>query len=348
MTRSRTPMVFPALAFDSLAPVMLAALAGALVACGSAPPPPAKDDGAPPPRDAPSSTAPVSSGSADYDQGVAALSAGDVAGAKAAYGRMHDRDPKDGAAAILLGLVDEKQGDKDGAEKAYKDAIRLRPDLEAAYVDLSALLIDQQRNDEALTVARAGLAKSSRSAALHANVATVLAAQGDQAGAGGEFEQATRAAPGDASLLMTYGHWLGVWKQPDGALAKLRAARPLAKDPGVLAAIGEEMKALGAFADCVPTLDQAITLKDAPELRTYRAVCKLGMKDADGAKADLQAAIAAQYAPAHFYLARVLADGADWKGAASEYETFLKLEPNVPAAKVAREKLKQAKEHLKK
>jgi hypothetical protein len=31
----------------------------------------------------------------------------------------------------------------------------------------------------------------------------------------------------------------------------------------------------------------------------------------------------------------------------AEYETFLKLEPNVPASKVAREKLKAAKEHLK-
>jgi Tfp pilus assembly protein PilF len=327
------------------------AFAAVLAGCGGAPPPEAKDNGSPPPSSAATpnaAAAPASSGSADYDAGIAALANGDVDTAKAAYGRMHDRDPKDGAASVLLGLIAEKQGDKAGAEKAYKDAIKLRPDLEAAYVDLSALLIDAQRNDDALTVARAGLAKSPRSAALHANVATILAAQGDQAGAGGEFDQATRAAPDDATLLMTYGHWLGVWKQTDLALAKLRAARPLAKDPGVLAAIGEEMKALGAFGDCVPTLDQAIAMKDAPELRTYRAVCKLAMKDAAGAKADLQAAIAGQYAPAHFYLARVLSDASDWKGAAGEYETFLKLEPNVPASKVAREKLKQAKEHLKK
>jgi tetratricopeptide (TPR) repeat protein len=220
--------------------------------------------------------------------------------------------------------------------------------MEAAYMNLSALLIDEQRGDDALAVARAGLAKVPSSAGLHANVASVLAGNGDQAGAAVEFDQATRAAPNDPMLLVTYAHWLGAWKQGDAALAKLRAARPLAKDPGVLAAVGEEMKALGAFADCVPTFDQAIAMKDAPELRTYRAVCKLGAKDADGAKADLAAAIAGQYAPAHFYLARILGDGGDWKGAVSEYETFLKLEPNVPASKVAREKLKQAKEHLKK
>ena len=226
--------------------------------------------------------------------------------------------------------------------------VSVRPDLEAAYVDLSALLIDQQRGDDALSVARAGLAKAPSSSGLHANVATVLAGNGDGAGAASEFDQALKGAPDDAMLLMTYGHWLGVWKQPDAALAKLRAARSSSKDAGVLAAVAEEMKAIGAFADCVPTLDQAIAVKDAPELRTYRAVCKLGAKDMAGAKSDLQAAIAGQYAPAHFYLARVLGDAGDWKGAVGEYETFLKLEPNVPAAKVAREKLKQAKEHLKK
>jgi Tfp pilus assembly protein PilF len=318
--------------------------------CGGAQSTPAQSDVAPPPIDAPapSSSAPASSGNRDYDQGVVALQGGDLDSAKAADKRILDRDPKSGEGRVLLGLIDEKTGDKTGAEKAYKDAIAARPDMEAAYVDLSALLIDQQRDEEALTVTRAGLAKLPSSSGLHANAATVLASKGDSAGASGEFDQAVKGAPDDPMLLMTYGHWLGVWKQPDAALAKLRAARTFAKDAGVLAAVAEEMKAIGAFADCVPTLDQAITLKDAPELRTYRAVCKLGAKDPDGAKTDLQAAIAGQYAPAHFYLARVLGDGGDWKGAVGEYETFLKLEPNVPASKVAREKLKQAKEHLKK
>jgi len=322
-----------------------------LVGCGGAQSTAAQSDMAPPPpidSPTPASSAPASSGNRDYDQGVLALQSGDVDGAKAADKRILDRDPKSGEGRVLLGLIDEKAGDRAGAEKAYKDAIAVRPDLEAEYVDLSALLIDQQRGDDALSVARAGLAKAPSSSGLHANVATVLAGNGDGAGAASEFDQALKGAPDDAMLLMTYGHWLGVWKQPDAALAKLRAARSSSKDAGVLAAVAEEMKAIGAFADCVPTLDQAIAVKDAPELRTYRAVCKLGAKDMAGAKSDLQAAIAGQYAPAHFYLARVLGDAGDWKGAVGEYETFLKLEPNVPAAKVAREKLKQAKEHLKK
>src|SRR5580658_4372221 len=79
----------------------------------------------------------------DYDQGVEALGNGDIDGAEAAFKRIHDRDPKDAAGLVLLGLIREKQGNKEIAEKAYKRAIELRPDLEAAYVNLSALFIDE-------------------------------------------------------------------------------------------------------------------------------------------------------------------------------------------------------------
>ena len=328
-------------------------IGGALVsACGGSAPPPPNAPETPAASAAtaatPAPSTPTSGGGQDYDQGVAALGRGDVDGAKALQAKMQARDPKDASAAVLLGLIDEKQGDAPGAEKAYRDAIKLRPDLDAAYLNLSALLIDEKRSDDALTVARAGLAKMPSSSGLHANVASVLAEKGDQAGASSEFDRATHGAPNDPMLLVTYAHWLRVWKQGDAALAKLRAARPLAKDPGMLAAIGEEMKGLGAFSDCIGALDQAIAAKNAPELLTYRAMCKRGAKDAAGARADLDAAIAAQYAPAHFYLARVLAESGDAKGAVAEYETFLKLEPNVPAAKLAREELKRVKEHQKK
>src|SRR5947207_12314521 len=160
-----------------------------LVACGGSTPPaqmenadhppvPSSAPASPPLADVAAST-PASSGNSDYDEGVRMLASGDVDGAKAIQKRMHEKDPKGAEQSVLLGLIDEKTGDKTGAEKAYKDAIKARPDLEAAYVDLSALLADAGRFDDAVTAARAGLAKLPQSASLHANAAQALAAKGD-------------------------------------------------------------------------------------------------------------------------------------------------------------------------
>jgi tetratricopeptide (TPR) repeat protein len=344
-------------------PLAALSLALALVACGGSSPPPASPDNAPAPLTNPPAGAPdapllgpnaggnaAAPSSSEADQGIDAIRKGDVAGAKAIYQRLHDRNPNDPDAFHLLGLIDEKQGDKQGAEKAYKDAIKARPEKSESYVDLSALLLDQQRYDDALQIARAGLSKSPGASALHTNAALALGGKGDVDGAQKEFDKAVKADPEDPMILFTYGHWLAAWKMRDPALAKLRAAMPVAKDDvGLLAAIGHELHAIGAFTDCIAAFDRAIGLKDVAELRTERASCRLGAKDAKGATDDLRAATQAQpsYAPAHFYLGRALADSGDWKGAVAEFEAFLKLDPNGPVAKSAREHLKKAKEHLK-
>ncbi|HEY2512784.1 MAG TPA: tetratricopeptide repeat protein [Polyangiaceae bacterium] len=331
-----------------------ALLTAALVGCQASAPPQAQSPRPLLARDAPSDgEIPAenlrgASGGGDYDEGVAALDDGNIDGAMAVYTRMHDRDPKDGAAPALLGLIREKAGDTPEAEKAYVEAIRMHAGLEGPYIHLSALLLGEKRYPDALRVARAGIAQFSSNPALHGNAGVALAMTGDAAGAKTELDEAAREAPDDPMRLVTFGHWLGVWKQDDAAVAKLRAARGLAKEPGVLVAVGREMKAIGAFADCVLTFDRALSIRDTPELRTHRAVCKWGAKDKEGAKADLQAALNAGYAPAHFYLARFDSDDGDWKGAVSEYQSFLKLEPTVPAAKEARERLRLAEARARK
>lgn len=289
--------------------------------------------------------------SGDMEKGLAALDRGDIAGAKASFQEMIKKNPKDGDAYQLQGLIAEKEGKKAEAEKAYKKALELKPELDSAAVNLSALYIDQEKLDDALTVSRAGLAKHADNAALHMNAGLAMAGKGDQAGATKELDEASRLAPSDPMTSLTYAHWLATWKQSDAAIAKLRAARPLAKDDvGMLAAIGHEMRGIGAFADCVPTFDKAISIRDAAELRTERALCKLGAKDNAGALADLQAGVSKEpnYAPAHFYLAGRLAQGGKLKEAIAEYEAFLKLSPNGPMAKTAQDRIKLAKDHLKK
>jgi Tfp pilus assembly protein PilF len=288
----------------------------------------------------------------DVAKGMRALENNEAASAKAYFDHALRANPKDADALYFEGVVAEKTGDKDTAEKSYKAALKVKPELEQAAVNLSAFYVDAQRYDDALAVAQAGLAKHADNGSLHLNAAVASAGKGDSPSATKEFDAAVRIAPNEPMFHLTYGHWLGSWKLVDPALLQLRAARPLAKKAGgdaavgILASIGHEMHLLHAWSDCVPTYDEAIAIKDVAELRTERAACKIGAKDSAGAVVDLQAAIAddASYGPAHYYLAGELARAGQFKDAVIQLQTFIKLEPNSPLTKGAQEKLRVLKQ----
>jgi tetratricopeptide (TPR) repeat protein len=337
----------------TLAATLAAAFASG--ACGSpqqhdTTPPPPLDNPSPPPTGMPAQPADqvavASVGeSAEVQKGIAAFQAGDYPAAKQAFDAALKKTPEDADALYYEGLTAEKMGDKEAAEKYYKAALKRRPDHEAAG-NLSALYDDAQRWDEAITVAKAALARSAGSPALHANLGLAYAGKKDAANATGELDQAVKLSPNDAGIRLAYAHAMSGLGQIDAASAQLRAARPLAGDNlGVLAAIGHEFHVDKVFSDCVVTFDKAIALKDAAELRTERAACKLAAKDPDGAIVDLQAAVASEpgYAPAHYYLANALASTLKVNDAISEYQVFLKLVPSGPMAKAATEKIKVLK-----
>jgi Tfp pilus assembly protein PilF len=334
-----------------------------LLACGGSEPPAAAP--ANPPLEALSEPTPPGANPApdvapatppgvseDVGKGMRALEGNDTTSAKAYFDHALRTNPKDADALYYEGVVAEKTGDKDTAEKSYKAALKLKPELTQASVNLSAFYVDAQRYDDALAVAQAGLGKHADNGSLHLNAALAYAGKGDSPSATKEFDAALRVSPDEPMFRLTYGHWLGTMKLVDPALSQLRAARPLAKKGGgdaavgMLASIGHEMHLLRAWSDCVPTYDEAIALKDAAELRTERAACKIGAKDSAGALVDLQAAVAndASYAPAHYYLAGELARAGQFKDAVIQLQTFIKLEPNSPLAKGAQEKLRVLKQ----
>lgn len=337
-------------------------VAAALAGCGpSTPPPNAGDKDKPPPLDTPPPATASASGSAtpppaptasgDKGKGMKALEAGDLAGAKTAFEAAQKANPKDAEVVYYLGLVAEKSGDKAGAERGYREALKMKPDLDAAATNLGALLVEAGKVDDAITVLKGAIARRPDAGELRLNLAVALAQKGDQAAATKEFDEAVKLQGKDPIYLVTYAQWLGQWKQTDAAVAKLKAASALAgQDVGVLASIGFEMKNVGAFADCVTVLDKAVGLKDAAELRTYRALCKLGNKDKAGSLADLEAAVKKEpsYGPAHFYLGGRYADAGKWAEVIQEYEAYLKIEPKGPLAKQAEERIKRAKTKLKK
>jgi tetratricopeptide (TPR) repeat protein len=354
LTAARTRVGATAL---SVALVGLVGLAG----CGGGAPPPAAGAANPasPPASGPSgassatpeleSSAPEPPATPEMQAGIKAFDAGNYAEARKSFEAAVKKNPKDYTSYYNLGMTCEKLGDKSSAEMAYKSALSIKPELDSAAADLSALYVDEGRIDDALAAARNGLAKHPGSAALHENMGVALAARGDQDNASKEFSQAVQIAPNDAMFHLTFAHWLNAWKVR-GAAPHLDAARGLVKgdDLGMLASIGHEYRMAGEFDGCVKTFDRAVSIKDGGEVRTERALCKLGLKDEKGTLDDLQAAVAKDpnYAPGHYYLGGRLAKAKKFKEAASEYAKVVELEPNGSLAKAASEKMKLAQDEM--
>jgi len=325
-----------------------------LAACGGSAPPPQSPAGpssdtqslasdTPPPKSEPPA-------SPELKAGIKAFDAGSFADARASLEIAVKKAPGNYEAQYDLGLACEKLGDLPAAETAYKAAIAAKPDFDTASTELSAIYTVAGRNDEAIAVARAGLAKSPSNAGLHENLAVALAGKGDQDGATAEFSQAVKLSSGDAMLHLTFAHWLNTW-HVRGAAPHLDAARDLAgSDLAMVASIGHEYRMAGEFDSCVKTFDHAVQIKDGGEVRTERALCKLGLKDEKGTLDDLQAAVAKEpgYAPAHYYLAGRLAKNKKFKDAAAEYGKYLEIEPNGSLARQATERQKAAQDAAKK
>jgi eukaryotic-like serine/threonine-protein kinase len=106
--------------------------------------------------------------------------------------------PKDRFFADELGMVYIDQGNFVLAEQAFRRSISLQPDAVYAYANLSAALVLQNRNDEALQTLQQGL-QIRPSALLYGNLGNALFNRADYVGAAAAFEAAvspTKGSPG--------------------------------------------------------------------------------------------------------------------------------------------------------
>ena len=327
----------------------------ALLACGGeekppqAPTPPVAST--PPPADTGKSSGPVApTNSDDVKKGIAALKSGDLPGAKAAFDAAIAKNPKQADAYHYRGVVEDQTGQKADAEKDYRKALEIQPDLEESAVNLAAIEIEAGKYDDAVTLMKKASAKNPKSPAIHENLAMALSGKGDVDGANKEFDEAMRLEPNNALTAVTYAQHLARSNKPKDAAAKLDQATRLANnDAGILAAIAIEQKNMKDFKSCITTLDKAIASKDVAELRIYRGSCKLGQKDLPGATADFKDAVAKEpnNAVAHYSLGNALGDGGKLQDAIGEWEQAIKLQPDGQMAKAAEKKIEIAKKKKK-
>ena len=283
----------------------------------------------------------------DVKRGISAMKGGDWNGARDAFEGAIKKNPKQADAHYYLGVVMEKTGDRASAERHYKDAVALDPNLDEANVNLMAIFVEDKKWDDAIAIAKRGIAKNGKNAAMHLNLAVALSGKGDEPGATKAFDEATRLEPNNAQYFLAYAQSLATWKKQPEAVVKLKQALAVApQDAAVLGAIGFELRGLRAVPECIQAMDKALGVKDDPELRIIRGQCKMANKDKAGALADAQAAVAKDpsYAPARYWLGSWLGEDGKYKEATAEFQKYLELAPKGPMAEAAQKKIKLAKD----
>lgn len=309
-------------------------LAFALCACGSSPRPAESPNNAALPDEKPNvATAPQSSAeshtpSPEVTRAMKAIESKQFAEAKGILTKAIASKDSDVLAHYYLGVAYSGLGDSASAEKSYRRAIELDQKFAEAYVNLSALQLDQKDANGALSTADAGLKNASHSD-LYLNRAIALEALGKKDDAATAYGLAVEHMPDNFSLRLSYAQLLAENGKKSEALNQLRKVRE-SDDPKLLAIAAIVTRQLEAYADCVAILDRAIGLKDIAALRVRRGMCREDLKDSAGAKADYERAISAdpKFAPAHYYYGVLLQRSKDNKKACAEFATAIELGGN--------------------
>ncbi len=181
------------------------------------------------------------------------------------------RFPQERVFTDELGSVAYEQMDYPAAERAFRRSIALQPDAVIAYANLNAVLLRQNRDDEALQVLQQGL-QIRPSAKLYTNLGNALFLRQDYVGAAAAFENAvspTRGAPGAyqnwANLADTLNWIPGREAQARAAYHKAREllAPRLARAPDdvlLVSRMGLYAARTGAAADADKLLRHALAL----------------------------------------------------------------------------------------
>jgi Flp pilus assembly protein TadD len=315
------------------------ALSAAIVGCAADPPPQPVLTADPPLT----SAADDGAVQTELERGIAYVKNEKFAEAKEHFQKAIAVKPT-ATAWTYLGVVDEKTGDRAGAEEAYKSALKLDPGFPEAAQNLGALYLDDPpRPDEAIAVLKPAIEKTKDNARLLQNLGYAYGLKGDVEAAGKAYEAAL-AKGEDAQIRFAYGSLLFEHKQLDKAAEQLRKAADGTKDdPALLASIARLLGASKAFGDCVTAFDRAIGLKGSePEFFVRRGTCKHELKDEDGAQKDYEAAIKVdpKFAAGHYYL------GMSWmtqrkrlQSAVHELQSAAELGKGGPIGKAAQDKL---------
>ncbi|MCU0694535.1 MAG: tetratricopeptide repeat protein, partial [Polyangiaceae bacterium] len=190
-------------------------------------------------------------------RGEEALKARDFEGAKKIFAETLASDPQHPKANHYLGVALEGLGDKAGAEKQYRAALAHDPALGESAVNLSAMLVDAERYDDATAVLEPAVQKNPRDPLLRTNLAYARVGKGDVEGAVAAF-QAALALEDRPEIRIRFAEVLiGADRIEQGVAEANKAMASAPAQVQILATVADLLRQARKFSDCVAVLDKA-------------------------------------------------------------------------------------------
>ena len=157
--------------------------------------------------------------------------------------------PKERLFSILRGAMLYRQADYTGAEQAFRKSIALDPQSANAYAYLHAVLMHQNRNDEAMRVLQQGL-QFQPHWELYNNLGTSLFAKADYLGAVQSFEKAVSASNGSPGHYQLWANLADAqrWIPAQTAASQRSYQRAIALLTPILARMPEDATANSRMA----------------------------------------------------------------------------------------------------
>jgi len=211
-------------------------------------------------------------------------------------------------------------------------AVAVRPQSAGAWSVIGAIRIDGQRDKEGAHRAfRNALAVAPGSVLAHANLALVLRQLGDMKGALAEAREAIRLDPQRALGHIQLAQVLREKGDIDAALAAVREALRVDPTSGAPhAALAAVRQTQGDLDGAIEAMREAVRLE--PKSASYHGRLSTGLlnkHDLDGALAEIREAIkiAPRYPALHLHLGLLLVEMGDGDGAVAAFREGLRLDP---------------------
>lgn len=149
----------------------------------------------------------------DYNEAVAKTRTGDWAAACRIASRLVETQPKSYAGHNLMGLCAARNGDREAAEKWFRNSIALKPDFADSRNNLGIELVRADRNSDAVAQFQAALRADPKNVTALYNAGRIELDAGNHQSAMRRLSAAATLAPGDLPVRLALAEGLALTGQ---------------------------------------------------------------------------------------------------------------------------------------